>query len=140
VSTAPGEVARRYLESFASHDPAVIAAHVADDFINEHASALGTGCVGRAEYLRRLPGFLDSLPGLRYEVEEVIAQGSGVAITYRLVATSDDRPVDVPGVMIIHVTGGLIQRRTDYWDALTFLRQVGRASAPGAETAAPRAT
>ena len=65
----PIEVARSYLASFADRDPDAIAAHVSDDFVNEHTAALGSSCEGRDEYLRRLPGFLDSMPGLRYEIE-----------------------------------------------------------------------
>ena len=117
------DVARSYVESFASGDPDVIAAHVADDFINEHASALGSGCRGRDEYRQRLPGFLASLPGLRYDVEQVIGEGPTVAVPYRLTGTSDGHPVDLRGVMLIDVADGAVARRVDYWDALTFLRQ-----------------
>jgi ketosteroid isomerase-like protein len=119
------EIARSYVESFASADPDLIAAHVADDFVNDHASALGSGCRGRDEYRRRLPGFLASLPGLRYDVEQVIGDGPTVAVAYRLTAVSDDHPVDLRGVMVIEVVDGAVARRTDYWDALTFLRQTG---------------
>ena len=120
-----GEVARAYVESFASGDPDAIAAHVADDFVNEHTSALGSGCRGRDEYRQRLPGFLASLPGLRYDVEQVIGDGSTVAVPYRLTAVSGGHPVDLRGVMVIDVADGAVARRTDYWDALTFLRQTG---------------
>ena len=38
-------------------------------------------------------------------------------------ATSDGHPIDVRGAMVLDVHDGLITRRTDYWDSLTFLRQ-----------------
>lgn len=124
----PAEAARAYVESFASGDADAIAALVADGFVNDHASALGSGCEGRAEYRRRLPGFLAALPGLRYDVEAVIADGPRVAVTYEMHATSDGHPVDVRGVMVIDVgPDGLVTHRTDYWDSLTFLRQTGHA-------------
>ena len=119
----PEETARSYLASFAAGDPDAIAAHVAAGFVNEHASALGRGSTGADEYRSRLPGFLASLPGLRYDVESVIAAGERVAVQYRLTATSDGRPIDVRGVMVIDVHDGLITHRTDYWDSLTYLRQ-----------------
>ena len=124
--TAAADVARSYLASFAGGDPDAVAAHVAPGFVNDHASALGSGCVGRDEYRSRLPGFLGSFPGLRYEVQLVIAdEASGsVAVEYRMTATSDGRPIDIRGVMVMTVESGLITRRTDYWDALTFLRQI----------------
>ena len=120
---SPDELTLSYLASFAGGDPDAIAAHVAPGFVNEHASALGRGSVGAEEYRSRLPGFLATLPGLRYDVESVIAAGDRVVVQYRLTATSDDHPIDVRGVMVVDVHDGLITRRTDYWDSLTFLRQ-----------------
>jgi ketosteroid isomerase-like protein len=115
------------LAAFGTGDPERIAALVTDDFVNEHASALGAGCVGRDEYRQRLPSFLSSMPGLRYEVEQIVAAGDTVAAPYVLIATSDGSPVRLRGVMVIEIRDGLIAKRTDYWDALTFLRQTGHA-------------
>lgn len=127
---ADSDIARSYLTSFASGDPEQIASHVAPGFVNDHTSALGSGCVGRDEYRSRLPGFLASFPGLRYEVQSVIADDAGgVVVEYRMTATSDGHPVDIRGAMVITIRDGLIQRRTDYWDSLTFLRQIGAAPA-----------
>ena len=47
-----------------------------------------------------------------------------------MTATSDDHPIDIRGVMVMIIGDGLIQRRTDYWDALTFLRQTAPAPPP----------
>jgi len=131
VSPAAAAIARSYLESFATGDPEVIAAHVAPGFVNDHASALGSRSVGRDEYLGRLPGFLASFPGLNYEIKSVIADDDAVAIEYRLIATSDGHPIDIRGVMVITVRDALITKRTDYWDALTFLRQTSNTPTPG---------
>ncbi len=124
---SPADTARSYVESFASHDPDMIATHVAEGFVNEHESALGAGCEGRAEYRQRLPGFLAAFPALRYDVEDVIADGPRVAVTYRMTATPPEGAIDIRGVMIIELADGLVSRRTDYWDSLTVLRQTGRA-------------
>jgi ketosteroid isomerase-like protein len=121
----PATVARSYLESFASGDPTTIVSHVADGFLNEHTSALGSGCVGKAAYHERLPGFLGAMPGLRYDVESVMVQGDEAAAFYTLRA---DGGVEVRGCMHLWVDGdGLIARRVDYWDSLTYLRQTGQA-------------
>jgi steroid delta-isomerase-like uncharacterized protein len=127
MSRAPADVARSYLASFAGGDPDAIAAHVAPGFVNDHASALGSRSVGRDEYRRRLPDFLERFPGLRYDVRQVIADGPAVAAAYVMAATSDGHPIEVRGVMLFDVTDGLITARTDYWDSLTFLRQTGAA-------------
>jgi steroid delta-isomerase-like uncharacterized protein len=120
-------VARDYVESFASGDPDAIAAHVTDDFVNEHTAALGSGCVGRDEYRRRLPGFLATFSGLRYDVEDVVAQDERATVAYTMRATHDEHPITIRGVMRIEVRDGKVARRVDYWDALTFLEQTGQA-------------
>jgi ketosteroid isomerase-like protein len=125
VTTA--EVARNYVESFASGDPDAVAAHVTDDFVNEHTAALGSGCVGRDEYRSRLPGFLATFSGLRYEIEDVVAQDDRASVAYTMLATNDGHPITIRGVMRIDVRDGKVARRVDYWDALTFLKQTGQA-------------
>jgi len=123
---AVAEVVGSYLRSFASGDPDQVARHVTENFVNEHTAALGSGCVGRDEYRRRLPGFLASFPALEYEIEQLIVDGDRVAAAYRMTATPAQGPVDIRGVMVIEVRDGLVTRRTDYWDSLTFLRQTGQ--------------
>ena len=68
-----------------------------------------------------------SMPGLRYEVEDVIADGARVAAAYTLHATVNSRPVAVRGMMRFEVRDGLIAKRVDYWDSLVFQRQAGLA-------------
>ena len=125
--TDPAGVVRSYLASFAGRDPDVIAAHVADGFVNDHASVLGTRSEGRPEYRRRLPSFLEQMADLRYDVTQVVTEGRWVAAAYDLTATADGHPVAVRGLMLCEVVDGLIVRRTDYWDSLGFLRQTGAA-------------
>ena len=132
VAESVRAAALAYLASFASGDADAIAARVSDDFVNDHASALGSGCRGRVEYRRRLPAFLASMPGLRYDAGEPIVDGARVALPYDLHAqgTMPDGspvPVHVRGVMLLRVEHGLIAERLDVWDALTYLRQVGQA-------------
>jgi ketosteroid isomerase-like protein len=120
-----GAVAEAYLASFVTRDPATIASHVTDDFVNEHHSALGDGCTGRATYEQRLAGFLAMFEGLRYEVVRTIEGGDAAAIEYRLLARHDGHDIDIAGVMLFDIRHGLVSRRVDTWDALTFLRQTG---------------
>lgn len=98
---------------------------VTEDFVNEHTAALGAGCVGRKEYAVRVPGFLASMPGLRYEVETVIASGDDVAAAYTLHVHVNARDVAVRGMMRFEVRDGLIAKRVDYWDSLVFQQQAG---------------
>ena len=125
VSTA--DVCRGYLGAFATGDPEQVAAYVTDDFVNEHTAALGGGCVGIEEYRRRLPGFMASMPGLRYDVEDVIAEGDRACAAYTLRTMVNDKPIAVRGVMRFFLRDGKIAHRIDYWDSLVFQRQAGMA-------------
>ena len=124
---SPADICRGYLDAFSTGRPEAVAAFVTDDFINEHTAALGGGCVGIDEYRRRLPGFLASMPGLRYDIEDIVAEGPQVFAAYTLRTTVNDRPIAVRGVMHFRVRDGHIAHRTDYWDSLVFQRQAGMA-------------
>ena len=133
-ATRPADVATGYLRALGGDDPDAVIAFVADDFRNEHFSALGSNSSGRDEYRRRLPGFMEAFKGRRYAIEAVVEQRSDdaddpgeVVVRYRLTAESDGTPIDIPGMMWITVEHGLITRRIDSWDSLTFLRQTGAA-------------
>jgi ketosteroid isomerase-like protein len=121
----PADVCVSYIASFSTGDPDAVTAHVTDDFVNDHTAALGSGCTGKAEYARRVPGFLASMPQLRYDVEDVSADEDSVWIAYTLRAHVNDRDVAVRGAMHFLVRDRLVARRTDYWDSLVFQQQAG---------------
>jgi steroid delta-isomerase-like uncharacterized protein len=114
-----------YVTALNAHDPDTVAALVTEDFVNEHTSSLGTSLVGRDAYRERLPGFLDAMSGLRYEVEDVIADGDRVALAYTLRAEYQGYPVVLRGMFRFTVRGGAIAHRIDYWDSAEFRRQIG---------------
>lgn len=117
-------IARSYLESFATGSSEAIAAHVSADFVNEHTSALGAGCVGHDAYRQALVGFLNDMVDLRYEVEHLIVESAEVAAFYTLTARwLGEHPISVRGVQRLVVADGLIIHRTDYWDSAVFLTQ-----------------
>lgn len=125
------ELVRSYLASLGNDDPAAVAAHVADDFVNEHQNEIGSGCVGRQTYLDRLPGFMAGFPNRSYTVVELVTGPAGqetgetdtAAARYRFGADVDGHRIDIPGVMWFGIDGGLLTRRIDTWDSLTFFRQ-----------------
>ncbi|MEP7114931.1 MAG: nuclear transport factor 2 family protein [Ilumatobacteraceae bacterium] len=124
---SPAAVCVGYLEAFSTGEANAVVAFVTDDFVNEHTAALGGGCVGIVEYRQRLPAFLSSMPGLRYDIEDVMEDGERVCAAYTLRATVNDRPIAVRGVMRFIVRDGRIAHRVDYWDSLVFQRQAGLA-------------
>lgn len=128
---APADVAIAYLDALSGDDPAAVAALVADDFHNEHLSALGATSSGRAEYRRRLPGFMEMFAGRSYRVDDLVEESrdgtAAVVVRYRLTARCDGGDIDIPGVMWLQIRDGAITDRIDCWDSLTFLRQTGAA-------------
>lgn len=121
----PADRCLTYLAAFATGDAQAVLDNVTDDFVNEHTAALGSGCVGRDEYAERVPGFLLSMPGLYYDVEDLVADGNRVVVAYTLHAQVNKRDIAVPGVMRFEIRDDLIARRVDYWDSLVFKQQAG---------------
>ena len=123
--SSQAQIARSYFSAFDGRDPEVIAGYVTNDFINDHTAALGSGCVGRDEYRSRLPGFLDSMPELHYEIESLVADGDDVAVFYTMTGRfQGDAPFAVRGAQRLQIRDGLVASRTDYWDSAGFLLQV----------------
>jgi ketosteroid isomerase-like protein len=126
--TSAVEVALAYLDALHHDDPDRVVGHVAEDFVNEHQSEIGDGCTGREQYRQRLSGFMTSFPGRRYTIVDAVG-GTGRAgvqiavVRYRFGAEVDGHRIDIPGIMWFEVANGLITRRVDTWDSLTFLRQ-----------------
>jgi ketosteroid isomerase-like protein len=126
AATATAAAALAYLEALNGGDPDSIAAHVSDDFVNEHTSAVGHSLVGRTAYRRRLPQFLGEMQGLHYAVEDLLVDGDRCALAYRMTATWCGHPFTVRGVFRMRLRDGLVAHRVDYWDSLDFLKQTGR--------------
>ena len=122
------EVVLAYLEAINAGDVERAADLVADDFFNEHTSALGSSLRGQAAYRERLPRFLAQFTGLRYEVEDVIEDGDRCAVPYTMTFDwrGDDgsiHPVRIRGMFRFRVADGRIAHRVDYWDGTEFQRQ-----------------
>ena len=100
---------------------------MSEDFSNVHTSALASPSRGKAAYQERLADFLATFAGLAYEVSEITVEGEQAAAAYVMRARVDGSEIEIQGVMRLTVRGGLIERRVDYFDSLTFLRQTGQA-------------
>jgi ketosteroid isomerase-like protein len=128
LAASSREVALAYVASFATGDADVIASHVSEDFWNEHTSALGRSSRGREEYRRRLPAFLAEFGGLRYDVDDVVAEDDRVVVAYTMLARwRDTHDIAIRGVFRLRIEDGLVTHRADYWDGTEFLRQTGQA-------------
>lgn len=122
---SPLDVALGYIAAFSSGDPDNIAARVTEDFTNNQMGVLGSRFQGRDIYRTRLAGFLAQFEGISYAVDAPVVQGNTVAAPYVMTAQDAGRPIRIEGVMLITVEGDLVARRDDYWDGLTYFRQIG---------------
>jgi steroid delta-isomerase-like uncharacterized protein len=113
----PAETVLAYIDALNAHDADGVAALVTADFWNEHTSSMGTSVRGRRAYRERLDGFLAAFVDLRYVVEDVIAEGSKVAVPYSMTAVMDGAPIEVRGMFRFEVRDGAIAHRVDYWDS-----------------------
>lgn len=118
-----------YVSRLNVHDPDAVAACVSEDFVNEHIARLGTSVVGREAYRERLPQFFSDFQNLHYEIETLVVEGNCAALCYRMSAHwrrgRAAHPIVVRGVFSFVARGGLIARRTDYWDSADVLTQIG---------------
>ncbi|EPJ34359.1 hypothetical protein STAFG_8560 [Streptomyces afghaniensis 772] len=116
-----------YLAALNAHDADAVAARVAEDFVNEHTSSTGQSRRGRAAYRAALTGFLENFVDLHYAPERFLVDGESAAVPYVMtfrMRSAGDRPVRIRGVFVFTVAGGLITRRTDYWDSGEVQRQL----------------
>lgn len=125
------EVVTGFMREFSRNDPDAIAAMVAENFHNQYLSSLGSDCVGRDEYRRRLPHFLEAFSDRQYEIEDIVAEhreaATDVVVKYRFIAVYRGAQIEMPGIVWFAVHNNEITRRVDSWDSLTFLRQTGEA-------------
>ena len=121
------EIVKSYLSAFESADPEEIASHVSTGFENDQVGVLGASFKGRDLYRQRLVEFLQRFKNLRYTIEEMIEADNRVAVAYIMNAEDDGRLIEIRGAMIIFISDGLITRRSDYWDGLSYQQQLGMA-------------
>lgn len=126
VDRSSDSLIRSYFKAFSSGDPKAVSSHVTDGFINRHLGVLGGGCETKVVYEERLSQFLATFAQLRYDVFATCIGSDGQASArYAMHFVQDGKPFEVPGMMWFELSGGLIAKRTDCWDGLTYLKQAG---------------
>jgi len=108
--TEPVAVVLAYIAAINAHDPDAVCRLVTEDFFNEHTSVRGTSFRGRAQYRRRLDGFLAEMGDLAYEIEDLVAARTTVVLAYRMSARwrhdGREHPFSTRGVFWFEVRGG----------------------------------
>jgi predicted ester cyclase len=111
-------VARFFEEVWNQGDEAAI-----DRFIAEDAAGNDPRFgVGRESFRRQWRGWRAAFPDLRFDVEELVAEGDSVVSRWTLSGT---HRVRVSGMSLDHLASGVIVSGFDAWDALGLRQQLG---------------
>src|SRR5690349_12314920 len=118
---------------WSSHDMDRLLPLFADDVIYEDVT-MGAVNHGKDELRRFGQGFFVGFPDITFEVTSRFASGSSGALEWVMRGThhgdlpgmpATGKRVEVRGASIIEFAGDKIRRCSDYWDMVTFLKQLG---------------
>lgn len=129
---SPGDVVRRYYRVvWEGRDPEAIPALFAAGYRN-HAGSRGT-LSGPAGIRANYDGLIASFPDVRFDLDDVLVDGSKVVVRYTMHGTHEGpfqdiaatgRKVVVPGIGIYLVADGQIQESWVVRDSLSLLQQL----------------
>lgn len=143
-STA-AECARGYFEALARRDPEAMVAYWAPDGVDDIVPLRVLR--GRDEIRSFFEGLFAAFPDLTTQVRRIVSDDRCAAVEWRMRGTFTGRPfqgiaptgqrLELRGVDLVEVKGGLIVRNVAYYDGAAFARQVGLL--PPADSTAERA-
>jgi steroid delta-isomerase-like uncharacterized protein len=117
-----------------SNDPDRVLALFADDCVFEDVT-FGVVARGKEELRRFATGAFSAVPDFKYGVTSQFTTSQWAAIEWVMSGThrgdfpgipaTGKRFSSVRGSSILELEAGKIRRESDYWDAATFMRQVG---------------
>ena len=115
-------------------DPARVLALFADDCVFEDVT-FGVVARGKDELRSFVQGAFAAIPDFQYRLTSRFVDGQWAAIEWVMSGThtgdfpgmpaTGKRFSSVRGSSILELEAGKIRRRSDYWDAATFMKRVG---------------
>src|SRR5215831_16429565 len=137
TSSAAGEVERvldDWATAWSSHDTAKMLALFTDDCVYEDVT-LGVVNHGKEELRAFADGTFAATPDFKVELTARFVAGNWAAMEWVMSGThkgdfpglpaTGKRFSAVRGATVLELQGSKIRRNSDYWDAATFMRQVG---------------
>jgi hypothetical protein len=118
------ELAIKYGEAWAAHDPDAIVALHSDDSVF-HLHDIGPAAEGRAAVREMIAVQLAAVPDLKFERVRVHFGADHFVTEYVMKGTSEGHPFAVEGTDVFSVRDLLVTRKDSYVDWLTFMRQTG---------------
>ncbi|MCD6029296.1 MAG: hypothetical protein K0S78_1470 [Thermomicrobiales bacterium] len=130
-----------WLVAFNAGDADRLLALLADDALWEEP-AIGLAARGPDQILAHLDALFTAAPDIAYEVTDIVVTDDRAVLEWVVTGTytSDfpglppaaGQPFTFRGASVFELAGGKVLRYTEYWDAYTFLVQLGALPAPGA--------
>jgi steroid delta-isomerase-like uncharacterized protein len=117
------------------HDIDKMLSYFADDCVYENIPR-GQTYRGKDAVKAWAKASFDAIPDFKLEVTSVFASGDWLACEWVMTGTQSGVTPDLPGTgksfnvrgsSVVQLKDGKIWRNTDYWDMLTFVRQIGLA-------------
>jgi steroid delta-isomerase-like uncharacterized protein len=141
----PAEVARAIFDGVSKRELDAALELVAEDSVDDFV-ALGE-VRGRAAIRRFFEEMFTAFPDFDVTVDQIVADDHGAAVQWRATGTFSggpfsgieptDRRVEVRGLDLMEIAGGLVRHNTIYYDGAAFARQIGLL--PRADSAADKA-
>jgi steroid delta-isomerase-like uncharacterized protein len=119
--------------AWSSHDPERVLALFTDDCVFEDVT-FGVVIRGKEELRSFANGAFAAVPDIKFELTSRLAAGQGAAIEWVMSGThkgdfpgmpATGKRISVRGSSIFELEAVKIRRESDYWDAATFMKQVG---------------
>ena len=124
---------REYLAAWNTHDLDKIVSFFTDDCVYENL-ARGQTYRGKDELKAWATMSFDAIPDFKLDVTSLFASGEWVACEWVMSGTQSGaipglpatgKSFSVRGSTVAQLKDGKIMRNADYWDVMTFLRQLG---------------
>jgi steroid delta-isomerase-like uncharacterized protein len=141
----PAGVARDIFDALGKRNLDAALAHVADDSVDDFV-AIGE-VRGKAAIRRFFEELLAAFPDFEITVGRIVADHEAAVVQWRARGRFSGgpfqdiqptgRPVEIRGVDVMEIAGGLVRHNTIYYDGASFARQIGML--PRAHSAADRA-
>jgi steroid delta-isomerase-like uncharacterized protein len=113
--------------------------------------ALNGERIGREAYKWRDEAMRAAFPDLRYDIEDLVAEGDTVVARWRMTGTHEGdlagptmsvppsgKRIDLRGMSLCRIEGGMVAENWESFDMMEFLGQIGVIRSPGqSEEASP---
>ena len=124
---------KEWAAAWSSGDPDRLASIFTDDGVYEDGT-MGVLTGGKAELKAFADGIFAAIPDFTVELSSLFTSGPWAGMEWTMSGThrgdlpglpATGKPFTLRGASILELSSGQLARCTDYWDMVSFLRQIG---------------